>query len=313
MTHLSLRLRQGAPGDTVAASPLIRDLALHRPDIRISVRGTFADELFAYDPRVSPEEPPDAVPVEIDYRPTVDAARTDKTRRYLAAAHESYRRATGDPLPLTELRPSLVLAPEEQDPVIPGPYAVLAAGSKTDIPLKQHPPALFAEVVRLVPELRWVRVGRHAAPGGRIGHVQPAVPGTLDLVGQTDLRRLITVVAHARVVLCHTSLPMLLAQAFRVPCVVLGGGREDPWLHQAPGVDYLHAVGQLACCLSAGCRAVFPVPAHDMPYPPGTLCADPVRAGGLWVGRCTTLRPAAEVAGAVRAAAAGRVALAAVV
>lgn len=299
--NLLIRLAHGAPGDTVAASALVRDLAAHRPKYRLFVEGAFAEDLFRYDPRVAVGAPADATVVAVEFRRAMDAARTDRTRRYLAAAHDCYRAQTGDPLPLDDVRPSLCLGPAEWVRPDPEPYAVVASGVKSDIPLKQAPPALFAAVVAATADLRWKQVGR--TEPGRIKHVQRAIPGAENLLGRTDLRQLVRLVAHARVVLCHTSLPMLLAAAFRVPCVVLGGGREDPWYHACDGVTYLHAVGRLGCCLTAGCRAVFPRPAHAGPYPLGTVCADPVNVGDAWVGRCMTLFPAADVAAAVRAAA----------
>ena len=187
-------------------------------------------------------------------------------------------------------------------PPRPTPYAVVAGGSKSDIPLKQTPPELFAAVVRETADLNWVQLGK--VDGGRIRHRQWALPGATNLLGVTDLRGLFRYVAHASVVLCHTSLPLLAASALGVPCVVVGGGREDPWLFDDLGVTYLHAIGKLDCCKEFGCRAVFPRAAHiETPYPRGLVCADPVVGPTTTVGRCMTLLSPAEISAAVRAVA----------
>ncbi len=303
--HIAISVRRGAPGDTIAASALVRDLATFRPDYRLSVAGAFAEDFFRYDPRVVLGVLPDAVPVEICYRRATDDAAKDKSRRYLGAAHECYRLQTGDRIPLAAARPSLILGPNERVPPYEHPYAIVASGVKSDIPLKQAPPRLFDEAVAATSDLNWKQVGR--TEDGRLRHTHHPIPGAENLLGVTDIRGLVRLVAHARVVLCHVSLPMLLAAAFRVPCVVLGGGRESPWFHACPTTTYLHTIGRLACCLTAGCQASFVRPAHaDSPYPPGSLCAEPADADGVPVGRCMTLLTPAEVVAAVRAAVGGR-------
>lgn len=301
MSAYRLRVRQGGPGDLVAATGLVRDLAAVFPATRVSLAGTQAAEYLAHDPRVTPPDPA-APEIVVDYRPAVDRSVRDRSVRYLYAAHECFEAATGVAVPRGPARPSLVLGPDEAAPPEPGPYSVLACGSKLDIPLKAAPYALFEEVVRLTPGRRWIQVG--VVHDGRRPHRQAAVRGAENRLGRTSARELLRLVAHAESVLCLVSLPMLLAAAFEVPCVAVAGGREDPWLFAGLGVEYLHTVGdgRLACCLAAGCRASFPVPAHhDAPYPPGTLCADPVATAGgpAAVGRCMTLITPAAVAAAL--------------
>lgn len=301
---LVIRIPRGAPGDTVAASALVRDLTIYRPNYQLFVSGAYAEDLFRYDPRVGVGIPNEAITIHVTYREAMDASADDSSRRYMAAAHQCYQQQTGDPLPLDEPRPSLCLGPSEYARPDPLPYALVASGVKGDIPLKQAPPSLFEAVIAGTPDLRWKQIGKTEA--ARISHTQRPIPGTENLLGTTDLRQLMRLVAHASVVLCHTSLPMLLAAAFKVPCVVIGGGREDPWFHACDGVTYLHTIGRLACCASAGCRAAFPRPAHDGKYQLGTVCADPVNTGNVWIGRCMSLFSPSEVITAIRDAMAAK-------
>src|SRR5262249_18800758 len=118
-----------------------------------------------------------------------------------------------------------------------------------------------------------------------------------------SLRRMMTLIAHAEGVLCLCSLPMLLASAFRVPCVAVGGGLEDPWLHAGTGVTYLHTIGKLPCCARSGCRCSAVLPAHDAAdFPAGWLCARPKVVGDQPVGECMTILTPDVVLGALRAA-----------
>jgi len=290
-----LVVRRKGVGDTVAISPLVRDLHRFRPDIRISVEGTLASEIFKHDPRVSTWSG-NGREVVIDYKPTHDRARFDKSARYLLAGLEDFNLQTGLSVPAGDPRPELVLLDEERPEPSAYPYIVLASGVKLDMPLKRYPHNRWAELVRLGSALGWKfrQVGQ--IHDGRLPHIQEAIPGADNLLGKTSIRQLFRVISGAAAVVCHVSLPMLIASAFRVPCIVLGGGRENPWLFADMGVDYLHTIGELGCCQLHGCHACFAKPAHDGAYPPGSLCADPVECeNGSAVGRCMTLIEPSEI------------------
>lgn len=303
MSGFRLRLRQGGVGDAVALSALVRDLALVAPGARVAVTATLAAEVFRHDPRVVAADP-GMVDVPIDLRHGTEAAKTDRSLRYVGFAHEEFRKATGITVPLTDPRPELVLGPDEQASPERGPYAVLAAGAKYDMPVKRAPERYWADVVRLHPA-RWVQVG--VLHDGRLPHIQPAVPGTENRLGRTSLRDLFRLVAHADAVACHCSLPMLVAAAFGVPCVVAAGGREAPWLFDGLGVNYLHTVGTMDCCRDRGCHASSAARADTgTPMPDGWLCADRVRVGTGWFGRCLAEADPAAAAAALAAAKSAR-------
>lgn len=301
MTHgraYHLRIRRRGTGDTVAATPLIRDLMQLSPDTRLSIEGTAAEEFFRHDRRLGPRAH-DAVEIEIDYKPAIDrsgGARggvPDQTVRYLAAAHEEFERATGIYVPRGPLRPDLVLGDDERVSPDPLPYFVISVGFKHDMPLKGWLPEYAAEVVQRTAAdfgWRWKQVGR--THDGRYPHRQHPISGAENLLDRTDLRALMRLIAHAEGVLCLASLAMLLASAFRTPCVAIGGGREDPWLHDDAGVTYLHSLGRLFCCLDRGCRRWSALPGRRQEEfgDRWKLCLDPVgRARTIGVGRCMAI------------------------
>lgn len=298
--HLTVR-RKGV-GDTIAISPLIRALSRQFPDSRLSVEGTLAEEIFQHDRRVDFHPTPDARTITIDYKATHDRGRYDRTARYLEAGLDDFTQQTGIELPRERGRPSLRLSDREKVPPEEEPYIVVASGAKLDIPLKLYSPVRWQEVVDLGRTLGWrfKQVGR--THDHRFPHIQNQIRGCESLLDRTSLRELFYVIRHAAGVICHTSLPMLIASAFRRPCVVVGGGREDPWLFDDMGVTYLHTIGRLSCCERSGCRTVYPIAVNDAPYPPGTLCADPVPAADLWVGRCMTMIEPEEIISSLAAA-----------
>lgn len=302
--RLHLNLRRRGIGDTVAASALCRDLVASNPDIRISVSGNSPDDVFRHAPWYAGSDPAGADRVvEIDYKPTIDRAhRPDKAARYIYAAHDAYETATGERVVRGPTRPALTLSHEELERPSPEPYAVLACGSKADIPVKQAPVALFRSVVAETRDWNWKQVG--LVFDGRLLHHQTAVEGCANLIGKTDLRRLFRIVAHARVVLCHLSLPMLVASALGVPCVALAGGREDPWLFEGLGVTVIDTIGRLDCCGTRGCYVAAALPRRKPEeFPRGWLCTDPIDLPDERpVGRCMTLLSADEIIAALRTA-----------
>lgn len=251
-----------------------------------------------------PVPPPEARLVEVDYRHLIDRSQTDKTARYTAAAYEEFEKATGIKVVRTSPRPYLTGTPPDQlfeKGKIPFPFYVLAAGVKLDMPVKRWPHAAFEEMVALDKDRRWFQVG--ALHDSRLPHVQEPVRGATNLLGKTDLPTLIGLIAFANGVVCHLSLPMLIASATNTPCVAVAGGRENPWLFEDLGVTVLHTVGEMDCCKATGCWRCGAIPPHnDSAFPPNWLCKDPVDDGKGGYGRCMTKITPRRVLDALNAA-----------
>lgn len=288
MPHYHLNVGLRGVGDTVSVSALVRDLYAAFPGVGISVAGTSAEEIFRYDYRVKWKLPPDRVFVPLTHKPTLDRSYSDPTARYIYACHDAFEAATGITVPRGEPRPSLILSPKESQHPVDNPYFVVCSGVKQDLPIKMWPHEYFEEVVRRVGG-RWIQVG--GLTSGRLQHHQVAIAKAENKIGRTTIRELMRIVAHADAVVCLVSLPMLLASAFGVKCVVPAGGRENPSLFEGLGVDYMETMNRLPCSVGGGCGVFAAVPAHtDSAFPDNWLCKDPVEtASGEYVGKCMRL------------------------
>lgn len=271
------------------------------PDTRISLEGNQVPAVFAAEPWFLPDRARGAVEYKIDYRDTVDRGGLgDRSARYMYAAHEGWAAAGGPSVPKGPAVPHLTLTPSELERPYVEPYCVVASGVKDDMPVKLWGRDSFQEVVSATPDWNWKQVG--LVHDGRLGHRQEAIDGAENLLHRTDIRALFRLIAHARCVLCHLSLPCLVAAAFRTPCVVVAGGRESPWLFDDLGVRVLHTVGALPCCQTRGCYASAAVPGRDpSEFPPGWLCRSPVDMGDYAVGACMRLIPPSAVLAALEA------------
>jgi len=109
-----------------------------------------------------------------------------------------------------------------------------------------------------------------------VGETQPSQPsarcGVVDLRGLTDVPGLISVLAHARIVLCNDSAPAHLAAALGVPVVPVGGGGMPerylpyPAGEPAAGQPRLVAVDPPWPCFGCGWQCRY-APPRDAPAP----------------------------------------------
>lgn len=265
---------QQAPGDIVVMTALVRDIRLqYKGEIQVDVR-TPHKELWENNPYLTPMGDSDpgvqTVYVYKDRRQQ-QASRDGGKFHYLQAFHKDFERLTGIHVDLMFPKPNLHLSFEE---VIrrPAPYRywVVMGGGKSDFTTKHWVYSRFAEVVAGFPdkEVQFVQLGKEGKHGVNT-HTQPRIDGTVDMVGQTDLRQFLWWIYHSEGVLCPVTAAMHIAAAFDKPCVVLAGGREDAfWEHYANGDDrfgsvafgkvrqpheYLSMIGQLPCCETKGC------------------------------------------------------------
>jgi len=293
---------------------LVRDLYLRNNVCQITVSGAHEEKVFGHNgfhdvsgyADVVTAPPPGVAVVNIDYKPTIDRSVTDKSARYCEAGHDSFEEQTGatinrNPIPKPDFPFNLFShhepfsrAKNDYD------YGVVACGIKPDMRLKQWPVDYFQRVVDEVP-IDWKQVG--LLHDGRFAHDQTMLFNCSCLLGKTNFKQLCAVIRHARVVVCHVSLPMLIAMSCGTPCVAIMGGREDPWLFDdVRSLKVLHTIGELDCCKSYGCRRCSPIKGHaDTPFPPNWLCELPVHVGGSDVGKCMELITPETVIAAVNA------------
>jgi ADP-heptose:LPS heptosyltransferase len=152
---------------------------------------------------------------------------------------------------------------------LPQRYWLIVAGWKTGVPTKAWPMANYQRVVDLMGDrINFVQAGARSS-------WHPPLRGVRNVVGQTDVRRLISLLYHAEGVLCPITSIMHLAAAVPAskksgfelrPCVVIAGGREVPHYITYPMHRVLSMVGQLHCCATGGCgKSRFG--AGQCPYP----------------------------------------------
>lgn len=174
------------------------------------------------------------------------------------------------------------------------------------------------------PTIRWQAVVDKLRPWGvqfvqegaaKDIHVHPPLDGVLNAVGQTSVRDLIVNVYHAEGVACGCSFPMHIAGALSKPCVVVMGGREEPWYEwysdhynafgdQAKPTKVphrmLHTLGLLSCCEKQGCwlRRVEKLNDGRADYD-ASLCVKPVRTRHGVIPACMDLITVSHVCEAI--------------
>ncbi|MBI4364446.1 MAG: lipopolysaccharide heptosyltransferase II [Candidatus Latescibacteria bacterium] len=151
------------------------------------------------------------------------------------------------------------------------PYAVLAPGASYG-PAKRWDPARFAEVAAYLDarhSLASVLVGTREDVGPAQAVEWIAGECVVNLVGATDLKALVGVLASAEIVISNDSGAMHLAAALGTPTVGLFGSTSPVWTSAtAPWVRSLYAAYPCSPCFRRSCpigygclKALEPVPA----------------------------------------------------
>lgn len=292
-----------ALGDVVAMTALVRDLALAHPGRFAVLPQTPCMTLWQNNPHVTRfADRKGARHLSADYGDGIKKSALAPIH-FLKAYHEGFEKKTGVKVPLLYPWPDLHLSPEEEQPLVEGRYWVVVAGGKTDYTTKLWAYDRYQELVDALRKfgIPVVQAGSREKGGpGRPGAVHPKLQGVLDLVGKTGLRELLRLIRFADGVVCTITLAMHVAAAFHKPCVVTGAGREHwcweayaacnkgfgPDLKEKTRIDhrYLHTIGLLDCCKSAGCwkNKVTPQEKDER----RSFCKYPVRLNNQTVPRC---------------------------
>lgn len=204
--------------------------------------------------------------------------------------HHNFEQKTGIHVPVTDPRPELFFLPKEVPRIVSGRYWVVLAGGKLDMTVKHWRIDRWQQVVNALREkgLNFVQVG-----AAHTHHIHPPLQGVVNLVGRLeDVRGLWNVIKYSEGVICGVTGAMHIAAALEKPCVVVAGGREDPWFeaytneYKAFGASatpvnvphrFLHSLGKLDCCRVKGCwkKLTVPLDAADR-RKPDMLCKRPI-------------------------------------
>ena len=278
MRKLILRQRK-ALGDTVLLTALARDLRQVLPPTTEILAQTHFSEIWDNHPYVRPLRNDETTDDRLDKVVTVEyiegirqAGRGEKTHMLTW-----YYRDVAAKLNLEDFWPTKAgadldhLTDEERRPLIPdareSPYWLLFAGGKVDATVKVWSQARWQALVNrmLLAGLRVVQAGANFS-----GHFHHTIAGVESVVGMTNsARQLMSLVYNSAGVICPITAAMHMAAAYEKPCVVVAGGREEPWWESytndyagafGPKVTsvpmphhYLHTLGELECCQTKGC------------------------------------------------------------
>lgn len=308
-----------ALGDTVCLTALVRDIHRAYPGrYEVLVDSGFR-EIWREHPAARPVRQADfrggpVTRVDISYRQGIRQAGRGQHVHMLRAYHDEFRRKTGLDVPLTEPRGDLRLPDDLRLPVT-GDYWLLLAGWKDDITNKRYPH--WQRVVDMLRE-RGVHCAQAGARFKRNHH--PKLDRVLDLVGYSkSALDFFNLIRHARGVIGPVTAAMHIAACYEKPCVVVAGGREEPWwesyTNAYPGAfgdrcapvrvehRFLHTLGLLECCKHKGCwkRRTVPLESADRSDPKRIrdLCQQPTRKDGDAFPACMDMIPPAAVVRAV--------------
>lgn len=301
MTPLVVRYRRGL-GDAVLLTAVARDLALRYPGKYDLWCDTGHPEVWLNNPYAKYGRPIKR-PRFFDMR--IESAinnRKKHPKHIMAAMFTAVSLHLGKPLSPTLAEPDLHFV--EPSPVA-GDYWVLVAGGRKKCMTKLWRPSFYQRLVDLLAgEVRFVTVG---AVGGLF--INYPLTGVEDRVGRTNVRELLSLIAHSRGVVCGYTGALHIAAAYGRPCVVVGGGRESrEWEHYAssnlasfgpncrpPRVDHvLFDGGDLAC------RDCFKNNVAPPPKPPLSLCLAPLACDDGLTASCMAAIPPEKVATEIR-------------
>jgi len=256
-----------APGDVTVTTGLVRDIkATYGDRYDIGFNTNFA-AIYENNPYIVPMSPRDHG-VEhhvLCYKKGISSASRGNKHHFMTWFYRDFTQRTGIPVDCLKSKPDLHLSEYERttSPVT-GRYWLVFGGGKSDMMTKHWRYDRYQEVVdRLRPYgLRFAQSG-----ATKRGHTHPPIKDTLNLVGWGYVQHLKWQIAHCEGVICPITCAMHMSAAFDKPCVVIAGGREEPWWEAytdewdafGPAAEpvrvphkYLHTYGLLPCCPKTG-------------------------------------------------------------
>lgn len=142
-----------------------------------------------------------------------------------------------------------------QKPDLPQKYVVISAGYQIATAVKNWGRFNWqAFVDKYKDRVTFVQVGAQSRNDS-----QPYLQGVISLVGKTDIKQLIQVIAFSSGVVCHASCAGHIAAAFNIPAIYIIGNREGQLIGK---YDCTFPAGQkLTCgpCMKFHCGAGNPV------------------------------------------------------
>jgi hypothetical protein len=308
-----------ALGDTVCFTALARDIQLIYPGRFDVFVDTYFKEVWNNNPHArvvstaDRRRRPKPIHVDISYRNGIVHAGRGNKVHMISWFHRDFAHKTGMTLPLLKPHGDLHLQGAECDPVIEGRYWVVMAGAKLDITNKFWWYQRYQSVVDALRER-----GIYCVQAGVLhrDHRHGSLNGALNMVNKLkSSREFFNLIQHADGVICPVTSAMHIAACYHKPCVVISGGREEPWWEAyANAYDpfgpqcepiriehrFLHTVGQLSCCKKKGCwrKRTVPINRGDKRNNKDP-CVSPVAGAEQHIAQCMDMITADHVVEAV--------------
>ena len=311
--HTFVLQNRWALGDTVCLSALVRDIHTAYPGkYQILMSGHYKS-FWENNPYTRLQEKGDSGQVVVpQYTDGIRAAGRGEKVHFLSWLHKDFEKKTGLHVPVTYPKGDIHLSPKEQaNRLFPHRYWIVVAGGKMDMTAKTWRTDRYQAVVDTLRAhgIKCVQAGALMHK-----HYQPALLRCDSAVGKTDsIRDLFSLIYHADGVICGITGAMHIAAAFDKPCVVVAGGREEPWWEAYTNAyfptsfgescnpvtvehKFLHTVSRLDCGvgnMDKGCWKDRTVPVdqtdHTNAHRRGQLCRKPVRDPVQTVPECMLL------------------------
>ena len=257
-----------APGDVVATTALVRDIKLTYGDQITLGFDTNFPAIYEHNPHIVPmrKNDPGVQHVVLCYSAGITSAGRGNKHHFITWHHKDFTNKTGLHVPVHFPKPDLHLTEYEKNTrPVKGRYWLVFGGGKTDMTTKHWDFKRYQEVVD---RLRMYGLRFAQSGSTKPGNVHPPMRDVLNLVGWGYVRQMMWQIYHCEGVIAPITCAMHMAAAFDKPCVVIAGGREEPWWEEysdawgafgpkaAPTKvphRYLHTVGLLDCCAAKGC------------------------------------------------------------
>lgn len=281
----------------------IRDLHRAYPEKYKTTLSTGCPELWQNNPyNTGSAKRKDTIYIEADY-PLIHETKKSVfncNKHFIEAFHSSLSETLKIDIPLTEMKGDLYLSTEEKKEIeeLNKKYKdkkviLLSPGGKTDFTCKIWPQEYYTDLIRRHPDedVIFILTGRNNHPH----FIQPDIniecfKNVIDLRGKTNIRQFITLMCIADLVISHVSFAMHLSAAVSnglnvrhklLPCIVIAGGRENPYWGRYPWHSFLHTVGSnMECCKDNACWQCRVEKIGDGAPHDGDICRYPVHVEG---------------------------------
>jgi len=233
-------------GDRLMFTPVVRDLKKAHPDWEIGVE-SIGPEIWNNNPHIVGNM---TGPDKVCHIGPGKVTRGSKTNglHITAAFRCSLEEHLGEPVQQGPFKPEIFLSDEEKSlRLIDGKYWVINIDCGPFSAKRWHNER-FQQLVEQLPNITFVQVGLKKDNQYRLRG-----PNVIDLIDQTKIRELFSLVYNAEGCISLISSLMHVAAAFDKPCVVLAGGREPATFEHYANHRYIDMIGCLPCCSKKAC------------------------------------------------------------